>query len=143
MTELECCLELGGNAGPDGVADTCYDATVSLPDYEGITDLPMDSACYYLEQTQANGGAGGSGFNWESAGGFLESLGSFANNILSAFGLGATQDSPLTSPGGSGVDPSLGPETQDKSRRNTLLILGLISAVVIGFAAYTILKKKR
>lgn len=141
MTALECCLELGGNAGSDGAADTCYDATVSTPSYEGITDLPMDSACYYLEQTQSTGGS--AGFDWESAGGFIESLGSFANNILNIFGFGPTQNSPLVSSGGSGENPALPSQTQDKSRRNTLLILGLVSAVVIGFAAFTILKKKR
>ena len=133
MTALECCLALGGNGGADGLADTCSDAMVNGV----LSDLPMDSACYYYDQQNPSGG----GASLESVGNFIESIGSFANNIFSIFGLGPTSTAPSTG-GGSGLNPALPPQTQDKSRRNTLLILGLITVVVIGFAVYTLRKKK-
>lgn len=131
MTELECCIELGGNGGSDGDANTCYDAMV-----DGVlSDLPMDDACYYLSTQQPAGG----GFSLEGATGFIESIGSFANTIAGIFGLGTNPNRGKDD----GNTVNMPPAQQDKQRRNTLLILGLITLVVIGFAAYTLSKKKR
>lgn len=102
-----------------------------------LSDIPTDSACYYLDQQEVAQG----GPSLDSVGGFLEGLGSFVNNIFGLFGANPAPDA--TTGGGSGTNPTRPSQQQDKSRRNTLLILGLITAVVVGFAAYTIIKKKR
>lgn len=132
MTPSECCLELGGYESVE-FPNTCRGATV-----DGVlSDLPIDSACYYYNlQTTSQGGP-----SLDSIGGFLENLGSFANTIFGIFGANPAPDA--TTGGGDGENPTRPSQQQDKSRRNTLLILGLITAVVIGFAAYTLLKKKR
>lgn len=132
MTPSECCLELGGYESVE-FPDTCRSATV-----DGVlSDLPIDSACYYYNQQTASQG----GPSLDSIGGFLENLGSFANTIFGIFGANPAPDA--TTGGGDGENPTRPSQQQDKARRNTLLILGLITAVVIGFAAYTITKKKR
>ena len=102
-----------------------------------LSDLPINSACYYYNQQNASQG----GPSLDSVGGFLENLGSFVNNIFGLFGANPAPDA--TTGGGQGENPNRPSQQQDKSRRNTLLILGLIAIVVIGFAAYTITKKKR
>jgi len=136
LTNSECCLELDGQVSTIGSGDdanTCVGAVI-----DGIpSDISLDDACYYYNQQTASQG----GPSLESVGGFLEGLGSFVNNIFGIFGANPAPDA--TTGGGQGQNPSRPSQQQDKARRNTLLILGLIAIVVIGFAAYTITKKKR
>lgn len=136
MTPSECCLELGGTLDTIGAgenANTCVGAVIDgMP-----SDINLDDACYYYNQQETSQG----GPSLESVGGFLEGLGSFVNNIFGIFGANPAPDA--TTGGGAGQNPNRLSQQQDKARRNTLLILGLIAIVVIGFAAYTITKKKR
>lgn len=133
QTAIDCCVDsdkLNGQADTD--SNKC---TAVLPSY-GPTpvEFALDDACYYYSQ-QIDSSSSGSVVDPNAFAGFFQSLGGILNNILGFGGF-----NPTTTPSEA---PSVVTVEDDKKRRNTLIILGIVSAVVIGFAGYTIYKKSK
>lgn len=134
MEALDCCVDsdkLNGTA--DELNNEC---TAVLPSY-GPTPVVfnLDDSCYFYQQELAGTQDIVSTAGFSS---LFTNLGSFLNNLLGFGGL-----NPTTTPTQYAAGTASPSVDADKQRRNTLIILGIVSAVVIGFVGYTLYKKSK
>lgn len=130
MEAIDCCVD---NDKLNGTVDELNnECSAVLPSY-GPTPVTfnLDDACYYYSQEYSGSDSVVDPTNFSN---FFQGLGSFLNNLL---GIGGFNPAPTTA----GSQPVT--VEADKSRRNTLIILGIVTAVVLGYVGYTLYKKSK
>lgn len=130
MEALDCCIDsdkLNGTA--DELNNEC---SAVLPSYgPTLVSFDLDDACYYYSQEYSASDSVVDPTNFSN---FFQVLGGFLNNVL---GIGGFNPTPTRV----GTQPVT--VEADKSRRNTLIILGIVTAVVLGYVGYTLYKKSK